>query len=82
MHCQLLRFILLMNQFHFLVGYLVVKRDIGLGGVSSNSIVDLINLDDYLITLTTSRQLKLWNLAKHQYVSSTSLHDRLDEDIC
>ncbi|CCG23859.1 Nup120 protein [Candida orthopsilosis Co 90-125] len=57
------------------------KRDIELGGVSSNSIVDLINSDDYLITLTTSRQLKLWSLAKHQYVSSTSLNDRSDEDI-
>lgn len=57
------------------------KKNLDLNGISSNSIVDLITVDDYLITLTTSRQLKLWSLPKHLYISSTSIYDNAEDDI-
>ncbi|KAI5962742.1 hypothetical protein KGF57_001476 [Candida theae] len=57
------------------------KKNVYSNGISSNSIVDLIKVDDYLITLTTSRQLKLWSLSKRQYVSSVSLTVDSDEDV-
>ncbi|CAI5759279.1 unnamed protein product [Candida verbasci] len=49
------------------------KKDIVLNGISANSVIDLVVRDHILITLTVSKQLKIWNLDNHQLVKTVAL---------
>ncbi|KAK6203515.1 nuclear pore protein [Scheffersomyces amazonensis] len=57
------------------------RREIVLEGISSNSIVDVININSssIIVTLTVSKSIKLWSLKSHQLYSDpiyiTEIHD-------
>lgn len=44
------------------------KADISLNGISSRCLVDLIVVDNFLITLCVSKLIQVWDLKTHQYV--------------
>ncbi|EMG48302.1 Subunit of the nuclear pore complex (NPC), putative [Candida maltosa Xu316] len=48
-------------------------KEIVLDGVSSNSIVDALKIDDLVITLSVNKVIKFWNLNDHQFLKSISL---------
>ncbi|CAX42037.1 subunit of the nuclear pore complex (NPC), putaitve [Candida dubliniensis CD36] len=51
------------------------RKEIVLDGVSSNSIVDVLQIGDVVITLSVNKVLKLWNLGGHQNLSTLAIAD-------
>ncbi|KAI5955383.1 hypothetical protein KGF54_001944 [Candida jiufengensis] len=60
----------------FFSGFFGSDKKKELNGISSNSIVDVLQINELLVTLTASKELKLWNLQSRQYLSTTSLFNK------
>ena len=51
------------------------NKEIVLEGISSNSIVDALRINDLVITLSANKVLKIWQLETHQNLDMISLTD-------
>ncbi|CAK9441118.1 uncharacterized protein LODBEIA_P49870 [Lodderomyces beijingensis] len=57
------------------------RKDFEVNGISSNAIVDSLKVGDRLVTLSVSKELKLWDLSKHLLITSASLYQKQRHDI-
>lgn len=55
------------------------NKEIVLEGISSNSIVDSLRIGDFIVTLSVSKVLKVWQLETHQHLESISLAEDDDD---
>ncbi|KAI5959373.1 uncharacterized protein KGF55_005350 [Candida pseudojiufengensis] len=62
-------------------GFFAGDKRTDLNGISSNSIVDVLKIDQLLITLTVSKELKIWNTETSQFLSKISLFDKKSRDV-
>ncbi|KAI3402619.2 hypothetical protein KGF56_004500 [Candida oxycetoniae] len=65
----------------FIGGFFSSKRETEINGISSNAVVDVVQVGNRLVTLSVSKELKLWDMNKHQLISCTSLYKKQDYDI-
>ena len=58
------------------------KRNIEINGISSNAIVDFILFGDgKVLTLSVSKELKIWNVSTHLLVKTTTLYNKSEHDM-